>query len=291
MQKYTKNNSSVDIVSEYNKASGYSELPLVTVITVVFNAVDSIEQTINGVLGQTYENIEYIVIDGKSNDGTLEIIKKYSDKITRWISEEDKGVYDAMNKGVAMATGEWINFMNAGDVFCDKNTVESLFEGISEDTDLVYGNAIEKLVSGGAKNLEAGENLENLWKGALFGHESLFVKSNIIKNNLFNLKYKVAADYDFIMKCFYKGYKFEKVGVDVLLFSLPGFSREHWVVASLENWKIARKYEKQKKVSMYYLSNFLFGLIVRAIKYLLPEKFYLKLHKFYKKVKGLIFKN
>lgn len=98
----------------------------ITVVTVCFNAESVLEQTMQSVLNQTYKNVEYLIIDGGSKDGTLDIIKKYSDKV-KWISEPDKGIYDAMNKGVKMASGEWINFMNAGDRFASNDVLEKIF--------------------------------------------------------------------------------------------------------------------------------------------------------------------
>lgn len=89
----------------------------ISIVTVSYNAVDTIEETIQSVLGQDYEAIEYIVVDGGSTDGTVDIIKKYSDKLSYWVSEPDNGVYDAMNKGITVASGQWINFMNSGDCF------------------------------------------------------------------------------------------------------------------------------------------------------------------------------
>ena len=97
----------------------------VSVITISYNAVSVIEDTIQSVLNQSYKDIEYIIIDGGSTDGTVDIIKKYQDKINYWVSEPDNGIYDAMNKGIDKATGEWINFMNAGDYFHSNLTLEN----------------------------------------------------------------------------------------------------------------------------------------------------------------------
>ena len=99
--------------------------PLISVITVSYNAVLTIEQTILSVINQTYLNIEYIIIDGGSTDGTVNVIKKYADKIAYWVSESDKGIYDAMNKGIAYSHGEYCNFINAGDKFCSSVGIEN----------------------------------------------------------------------------------------------------------------------------------------------------------------------
>ena len=101
---------------------------LISIVTVSYNAVLTIEQTILSVINQTYPNVEYIIIDGGSTDGTVDIIKKYEDKIAYWVSEPDKGIYDAMNKGVVVATGEWINFMNAGDIFTDGDVIDKYLQ-------------------------------------------------------------------------------------------------------------------------------------------------------------------
>jgi glycosyltransferase involved in cell wall biosynthesis len=101
--------------------------PQVSIITVTYNAEKYLEQTIKSIMEQDYPNIEYIIIDGASTDGTIDIIKKYEKYITRWISESDNGIYDAMNKGIKLTTGNWINFMNAGDGFSSENILSSIF--------------------------------------------------------------------------------------------------------------------------------------------------------------------
>jgi glycosyltransferase involved in cell wall biosynthesis len=100
---------------------------LISIITVVYNGVSTIEQTILSVINQTYKNIEYIIIDGSSTDGTVDIIKKYEKHLIYWVSEPDKGIYDAMNKGIRKATGEWLNFMNSGDIFSDISVLKNIF--------------------------------------------------------------------------------------------------------------------------------------------------------------------
>ena len=112
----------------------------ITVVTVCYNAVKEIEKTIQSVISQTYDNVEYIIVDGGSTDGTLDIIRKYSSRITRWVSEPDKGIFDAMNKSAHMATGEYINFMNAGDLFFDEKVLSDIFAGRSYDEDVLYGS-------------------------------------------------------------------------------------------------------------------------------------------------------
>lgn len=115
--------------------------PKISVVTVCYNAINDIEKTILSVINQTYSNIEYIIIDGGSTDGTMDIVNKYKDKIDVIVSEPDKGIYDAMNKGIDRATGDWINFMNAGDCFFNNVALENVFPRNYESVnfDILYG--------------------------------------------------------------------------------------------------------------------------------------------------------
>ena len=116
-----------------------SKHPKISIVTVCYNAEKDIEKTIHSVINQTYDNIEYIVIDGGSNDGTLSMINKYASKIDKIISEPDKGIYDAMNKGITLAKGDWINFMNAGDSYVDADVLKLVSDNINNNCDIIYG--------------------------------------------------------------------------------------------------------------------------------------------------------
>ena len=124
--------------------------PLISIVTVTYHDKIGLEKTIKSVQGQSYDNIEYIVIDGGSTDGTIEIIKKYEDRIDYWISEPDSGIYDAMNKGIDAATGDFVIFMNSNDTFYTEGTVETFARQMSEDK-VYFGRA--NIVGGKQKRL------------------------------------------------------------------------------------------------------------------------------------------
>jgi glycosyltransferase involved in cell wall biosynthesis len=173
--------------------------PIITVITVVYNSEKQLEQTIQSVINQTYANIEYIVIDGGSTDGSTEIIKKYNDKISKWVSEPDKGIYDGMNKGVLMALGEYVNFMNAGDSFYSDTIIEDLMSRIDSNIDLFYGNI--ELIKGNQKTgiVKKAGKLKNIKKRMPFCHQAVFVRRRFLLEYPFDLKYRVSADYHFFV--------------------------------------------------------------------------------------------
>ncbi|MDO9154340.1 MAG: glycosyltransferase family 2 protein [Paludibacter sp.] len=175
--------------------------PVISIVTVCYNAFLEIEKTILSVINQSYSNIEYIVIDGGSKDGTLEIINKYSKNITLLVSEPDNGIYDAMNKSIKLATGEWINFMNAGDIYHEKNTIEKLFANpIPKDKIIVYGDSC--LLLENKQYFVPAIPLNDSMLHIPFCHQLAFLKVNYIKEHPFNLKYRIASDYDMIYKIF-----------------------------------------------------------------------------------------
>ncbi len=188
-----------------------------SIVTVCYNAVDTIEETIKSVLDQTYDNIEYIIVDGNSNDGTIDVISKYADRVDYFISESDNGVYDAMNKGIDIATGEYIGFMNAGDKLVDCNVIEKVAASLDPESSVIYGDTIFKTKS--TYRLQKALAVEKLSYMGIFCHQSAFVRLDYHKNNIFDLNYKVLADFNF----FYKAYnvdhvKFQKLEIPISVF-------------------------------------------------------------------------
>lgn len=178
----------------------------VSIITIVLNGVDYIDKTINSVINQSFTNIEYIIIDGGSKDGTIDIIKKYENKIAYWVSEPDKGIYDAMNKGIRLAKGDIVGILNSDDFYADENVIKNVVEVMSKNNvdscygDLVYvdRNDINKIV----RYWKAGAfNKERFKKGWMPPHPTFFVKRKVYeKYGYFNLDFPLAADYELMLR-------------------------------------------------------------------------------------------
>lgn len=200
----------------------YAGNPLISIVTVVYNGQKHIEQTIQSVLGQSYDNIEYIVIDGGSTDNTVEIIKKYEEKIDYWVSEPDSGIYNAMNKGSSLCTGDYVAFLNADDWY-NADTIETVVEKIKEqDVDYVFGNV--DLIRDGKVETVFTPDLQNYKKTMPFGHPSLFLKRSILLKFGFNEKHKVVADYGLILQLINHKCSYYYVDKSLTNFRLGGIS-------------------------------------------------------------------
>lgn len=198
----------------------------ISVVTVSYNAVDTIEQTILSVLNQTYPNIEYIIIDGGSTDGTVNIIKKYADRIAYWKSEPDRGIYNAMNKGTEVATGEWINFMNSGDIFHSDTVIQKLIESLPSKADVIYGNTL--LVYSWGKYLQNALPMNMIQHRLPFCHQSCFIKMTTMKRMKYNLEFKICADYDFFYRLYQTGGLFSHLPICISNYEAEeGMSATH----------------------------------------------------------------
>lgn len=178
----------------------------VSIVTVSFNCISSIEDTILSVVCQNYEYKEFIIIDGGSTDGTLDIIKKYKEKIDYWISEKDAGIYDAMNKGINVSNGEWIIFMNSGDLFYNSNVLGDVFNQNSYGEEIIYGDRISLFSFGKYYHKPAKLSTFN-YDFPIF-HQSTFVKLDLLKYRGFNTIFKICADYESFYHFFSTGHSF-----------------------------------------------------------------------------------
>lgn len=235
-----------------------NKLPLISIITVVYNGQKYFEDTILSVINQTYDNVEYIIIDGGSTDGTLDIIRKYENKINYWISEKDNGIYDAMNKGIAVATGEWINFMNAGDMFFDNTILQKMQKELSED--FVYGNHAVYLnhpVQYTIVNVEGYADKRNI----PFCHQSLFARTTWLNKFPFDLDYRISGDYDQYLKCKKHNATIKHIPITVSLFLDGGLSSISRQKLIKEYYDITKQYHKYSATFVYWMRILKFKLL------------------------------
>ena len=233
----------------------YDDKPLITIVTVVFNGEQFLEETIQSVINQTYDNVEYIIIDGGSTDGTVDIVKKYEDRIDYWVSEKDTGIYDAMNKGIKVSTGTWVNFMNAGDKFVNLNVLKNINFNLYNKYVLIYGNKIQEnkiIYPMKIHKLELGE--------IMACHQSMFFNKAILKNELeYQIKYKIYGDYELVNRIYIKfKYLIKYIDLEIAIFQGGGIS-------SKTSWQK----RKDKFIALYEhygILGLLKGIVYRIIK-------------------------
>lgn len=230
--------------------------PKISIITATYNCNDSIEKTILSVLSQDYGNIEYIVIDGGSTDGTLDCIKQYSDRISYWISEQDEGLYDALNKGIKMASGDWIGLLNSGDLFHSPHTISELFEKeIPSSIGVVYGDCI--LIDGEKSIYRKAVPSTSLHIPPAYRHGASFVKAEVHKCFLFDLSQKEKFGYglDYLHICTMRRNKilFLYRNVTVLDYLKDGMSNH-----PLKNKYLQALAESNGKYNFFFITRLLY---------------------------------
>lgn len=231
-------------------------LPKVTIITVCYNSGKTIEQTILSVLGQTYNNIEYIIVDGGSTDNTLDIVNKYNKKISV-ISETDEGIYHAMNKGIMKSSGDIIGIINSDDWYEDY-AVELAVQYLDEKgCDLVYGRC-KNLYGDGTMMEKRSDVLEELRYRMVIWHPTVFVKKRIYeKYGIFNQQYAIAADYDLMLRFYESGVKMVEIPKCIAYFRMSGKSNKEYEKTLIETKEVALKHwdgrstEMKQKIEKY----------------------------------------
>jgi len=196
----------------------------ITVVSVVLNAANNIEKTITSVINQTYNNIEYIVIDGKSTDGTIDILKKYETKISKLLIEKDNGLYHAMNKALDIATGDFLIFLNSGDTLLSPDVIEGVAQSINNRNAVYYGDVV----------MLNADKKKAFFFGGRFGkhrlcfknicHQSIFYPKNVYRTHLYDLNYRIFADYMYNITLKAEHVKFIYLNSLISFFELGGLS-------------------------------------------------------------------
>lgn len=262
---------------DYFKISSENK-PLITVITVVFNGENYLEQSILSVIEQDYDNVEYIIIDGGSTDGTLDIIRRHENQIDYWISESDKGVYDAFNKGVQCASGDWICFLGCDDYFWDP---QSLFLMLPS---LIANYQLAKLVYGNMAVINKDDHLfyingepwdiakAKLGYGMAVPHPGLMHhKSWFLKYGLFDCSYKIAGDYEMLLR----GQREQVVYIPEIIVGMRQggiSSNPHNTIKSLHEMRLAQKKNGMKFLEWRFIAAFLRVYIRLMLQTVLGEK-------------------
>ena len=221
------------IAKTSNAASYGTAAPLISVITVVFNAVATIKTTIESLTDQTYQNIQFVVIDGGSTDGTLDVLRQVADRIDYQSSEKDNGIYDAMNKGIAAARGDWILFLNSGDTFASPDVLQTVFKnGAPSDIDVLHGNVV---VKGSGKVLRSPSRIgRRYFYSETLCHQSIFARRETFKRiGAFDPSYRVIADREWLLRLASARGRFTQINVDVCVWNPVGFSS-----ANINTWRL-----------------------------------------------------
>lgn len=219
-------------------------LPKVSIITVVYNDFRGIEYTIRSVMKQTYAELEYIIVDGLSTDGTLDVIDRYREEVSILISEKDDGIYDAMNKGLATATGDYVLFLNSGDELYEDMTLEKVFSS-AENADIYYGET--KLIDEerniiGDRRHKTPKRFD--WKSFRYGmnicHQAIYVKRSIAEP--YDLQYQLSADIDWVIRAAKKANKIVNVNQYVAKYLVGGMTQKRHRQSLKERYAIFKKY-------------------------------------------------
>lgn len=241
--------------------------PKFSVITVTYNAAKVLEDTIQSIVTQTYKNVEYIIVDGGSTDGTLEIVNKYKEHIHTVVSEPDKGLYDAMNKGIALAGGDYLCFLNAGDGLHEDDTLQQMVHSLTgkELPDVLYGET-EIVDSEGhflqMRRLSAPERLtwKSFRKGMLVCHQAFFARRELALSEPYDLQYRFSADFDWCIRIMKKAKTLHNTHTTLIDYLNEGMTTQNHRASLKERFRIMAKHYGQVSTVLHHV-----WFVVRAM--------------------------
>ncbi|WP_346856197.1 glycosyltransferase family 2 protein [uncultured Draconibacterium sp.] len=216
-----------------------------SIITIAYNCTKDLDKTIRSVVEQTFKDIEYIIVDGGSTDGSLDVIKKYEKDLSKWVSEPDKGIYDAMNKGLKMSTGVYVLFLNAGDILYDRNTLQQVPFIKYPTADVFYGETLSVDDKGNELGLRPKRLPHNLnWRhfrnGMVVCHQSILVKRELAPE--YNMDYTLSSDVEWVLKCLKKSDQIVFTGTIISRFLEGGASKQRHGESLKERFSIMKQY-------------------------------------------------
>ncbi|MEZ0450826.1 glycosyltransferase family 2 protein [Sphingobacterium thalpophilum] len=253
----------------------------ITIITVVYNDVKNIHKTIRSVLEQSFRNYEYIVIDGGSKDGTLELVQSYNERIDYILSEKDSGIYDAMNKGIGIASGEWLLFLNSGDLLFDSDILSKLDQFLSESSicpAVVYGDVEVLIPDQQIKKVVKCKSLDTIDRSMPFNHQSSLINAEVHKKNLYNLDFRIVADYNLFLGLYLKNEKFLYTGFAISTILAGGLSDSRRDRTFLEKKFVHDIYFPDRNNDMLYYWSILRFYISTYFKRLAPKSIVKKIY-------------
>jgi glycosyltransferase involved in cell wall biosynthesis len=251
-----------------------SSAPKVSVITICYNCRDEIIETLQSVVSQSFKDYEYIIIDGKSTDGTRETIEQFilsAGSNSVFISEKDRGIYDAMNKAIRLATGDFIIFMNAGDIFESHQVLDQIRNYFNGANDVIYGDHVVKYPTSGLRRLVSARPPEDLWRGMVASHQSTFVRTKIIKLKEFDLNERIGADFKLLFDLYCSGAKFARVDCTISQVSAGGISDKRRVEAIWRRFLIVYAARREPRVILFYIYLASREALVFFAKQLMPQ--------------------
>lgn len=213
-----------------------------SIITINFNNLDGLRKTVDSVISQTFTDFEWIVIDGGSCDGSLELIKQHSDHFAYWCSEPDKGIYNAINKGIAHAHGEWLQFLNSGDRLFEDSTIEQVFHA-NHQGDILYGNAMLLYPDGKIIDKKYPDAVSlNYFKHDVINHQACFFRREVFEGHPYNEGYLIASDWAYCFEAVCRGLRFEHLNQTIVYYDNGGLSAK-WTERQIrEREEILEKY-------------------------------------------------
>lgn len=255
------------------------EKPLISIVTVCYNAEKLIEKTILNIQNQTYPNIEHLIIDGNSSDSTVKIIKKQAaqsiSKVDlKWISEDDNGIYDAMNKGANLAKGDYVNFMNAGDCFLENDSIEKAFVQSPAESQIIYGDYQVRFET--YKKIIRAKPLNKSWNHITVCHQSVIYKTELVKQTPYSGKY-ITSDFEQFHKFYHQNKKFYYLGFPLANYSDDGLSAKAKIKIARELLDYIPKYDKSSQTIWALRIRYLRVLTVETIRRILPTALFEKL--------------